>query len=590
MTVKSTIEVDLKGSEAFKDYVKKVEELNKIIGELPAEWAKVAKAMSLAVGAEASRSIATFDNKLEDLRNQMVSLSQTTIGFSNSFRNAEVSAGNIFAAMRGTVGAVTSLAKFGLGLAGGLASSVAGWSQWGLMGMLGLGRQVTSDQSRAYATNTSMGFQQAFFSNPGSIGQNMPGAQGFFSSVMEAEEGFSPMWAQLGVRRTGNTEADFQSALLAAQRKLKAMPANMVKQRYDLLGVQGLSLEGANYLRNMSTQDLQHMLAASRGQANKSNAMVTDEDAVRWRHFVQDIENDFMTLGNILKQQLIPLQGPVRDLFHAFTEFAVKIGESGVVTKAIEGFAHWLGGPALDDLKKWGDEFANWFNDMDGFMQSIKDVTEDIMKLVNWFKGVQDTVSNVGSVNIYDKMGVGKQAAQIEQKAQSFIGKHVATNPLYQGAENFLRGIPFLGDEVVGNTIRDAEGTADYGMKGPAVKDVGGLKGREGAIAYWHKLKNMYSKYGKDSDALAFFAYTAGMGNVNKDLNKYGSDWRAHVSEFDAPAGVHNVVGNRVYAGVVGVPYQQNINIVVPGMPGGNPVVTGAGAAAAGSSGQGRGW
>ena len=366
MTVKSTIDIDINDA-AFTRFHALWTKYQTALGKMPADWAKVNKAVAtqrtgfesivaaMLAQAELSKKREKSENKEAD---SLSKFEKSWRRISEWSKNTARSAADITRNLLRW----TALGSIATGLVG--AGSLFGLDR--LAGAVGAGRRSALGLGVGYGAQQAFGVNFGRFVDPNS----------FLSSVAEALSDQSKRAFLGGIGLTGaEQQGDTAQVSVRALQRLKSLadrtPADQLAQVMQATGAgQFLSLEDFRRLRNTSQDELSEQTRSFGGRAQALD--FDDRTLKRWQDFNYQLE----------------LAG--KKIQSAFITGLDPLIKSGVLDKLSDGFANavktfssspklqeWMG-----DLAKGLEGFANYIAS-DKFQQDTRTFVEDIAALAH---------------------------------------------------------------------------------------------------------------------------------------------------------------------------------------------------------------
>ena len=457
------------------------------------------------------------------------------------------------------------------GAIGGLLGAGAGL--WGLDRLAG---GVARDRRTSLGLGMSFGGYRAFGTDLGRFIDT--GAYLGGINAMETNLGQqSPAFALLGHGLSGNTGADSVAILQAARNLALRTPTNQLGMMFGAYAPGMFSPEEQRRMQSASPAEWNKQMAQLGKDAAAMN--VTDKAAEAWQNLITQLERAGKTIGAVLIEGLLPLEGPLEKLSKEFVEAVSNFVKSGEAKEAIQSFAHWLG-----DL---GNKFGALSEDLgvlEGILHVITNPGESVAAGVsNWSDWREGNAKKfqgwVGSLVTGVKDRLSDASAAGDPKA--YTARLEAEYGLKPGTLDLVKQLEASGlHDVSGRGAKGLWQTtagwdATYGITDPT-----NIFDQERGVA--KGLGHLKDKYGGNMGEI-LAAYISGEGNVDIALARAAKagrhDWlsflpisRANQKEVQAYVGrgladgqsgvmvvIQNNTGGSAHATVSTLPTANNL-------------------------------
>lgn len=564
MALRSVIEIDVQDS-SFQRFAGMFSKYHEALKDAPGVWAKVSESAGIAAkdSAELGSAVGAAAYALHRISAENASISRAATAQSHAWRDMARDAGK-FAVRIGE--ATRSLLRWGA--LTGLISGILGAG--GLFGIDRLAASAGNQRRNALGLGVTPGEAKAFDTNYGRVVDT--GA--FLSGVNEA---LHDVTKRVGLYGAGLTEKDLAgkdtaqvgAELLPQLKKIadqtpESMLGNVLTARHlD----QFITLQDFQRLRNTPAGELDEY---GKHYAEDKRAMDLPTGVAKaWQDLQVQFNRAAGTLTNVIINGLTPLAPQLEHLSAAFTKLVADV----------------LGSQAL---KTWIDELATgikWLGDYIGteaFRKNVISFLDGVetlaVKVVDFVKNVAEIVDAIaGAITSIKNFGLSKGGVNgpIEDDnpnapgSPAFYAAHPEIkrpdwNPIpapdsgdrWDYLKPWKWGIhkeaftQLEGQQGLPSGLLDAVGRTESGGNPNAVSKAGAL----GAFQFTQGAWQQYGKGGNPFDidqsagasaryyhdlltefhgdvAKAAAAYNWGPANVEKDVAKYGSQWREHLPD-----------------------------------------------------------
>jgi len=493
MSVKSVIEIDV-NDDKFKAFQAAFDRYQKILDQQSKKWEEVNKIFD-----DITKKQKNFNKAVKDSEKGLKDAVITTGNIARNMASAALSAAKWVAF--GAIGG-----GFGLG---GLASSASDYRRQAL----GLG--ISTGQLR----NANVAYGRAF--NAESALSNIANIQN--------DPANKQILARLG-GQTGQNPADQLGTVYKnAIQQFKQFGQN--PQFAEALGLTKIfSLEDLRRGANMTAKELEEM--AQQFEKDKKIFELDDRVSKAWQDFWYALKESANVLEVKFLDSLKNLVPQLTELSKAFAKTIVDFLESEHTKKALEDFAKYLSSP----------EFKQ---DISSFFNALKDLADFMVDLLSYLptkganaRGSAEAVKG----NWWEASKTMGAGAFISAGANALTGGLVGTsakqaylNDLekkYGLPQGILDSVWSAESSRGKNTNKSSAGAEGDFQFMPATAKEYGIKNiqdfSESADAASRKLKGLLRYYNNNPEK-ALAAYNWGEGNLNKDIQEHGTEWKKYL-------------------------------------------------------------
>lgn len=568
------IDIDV-NDDKFKAFQKEFEKYQEALKKLPGAWGETDKAVEGTAGTYATMTAALLAQQelLATSVDHHESLHRVARSTDTSMQSLARSTGRVAANIKS---ATTSLLKWS-------AITTAFSGLIGVGGLWGLDRlAIASSGARRSATGLGItsGQQQALNLT---LGRYID-ANGNLQSIVNAQNDYSQRFRfnQLGIQDAAHKDP----ATLAAEMAIRAhdlyQQGDKSQQFAESHGItQFYTMDEWRRLGNTSLEELQSVLREN--QRLSQQLAVDPRTQKAWQDFDYRLRTAGQSIENIFITRLGPLATPLDHLSASITKAVDNFLSTPKLGEWIEDLGHeieWLGTYLGSD---------NFQNDIRWFGKEVGEIAGAIelvaKKIFNWFGVTSPTVASPEGLSPVLSTGSSSAGAQsaFEPRRQfgtvfdPVLGWTTVPTTTQLGGGGFLQGSS-IGERPFLDRARDWWKTTGLAMIGdPYAEDNerrydlprGTLSGvfaaetssgrdlttsRAGAQGYYqfmpdtarqygvnpfdlrsssegagHYLSDLYSQFHDRDKALA--AYNWGPGNLQRDIDQHGENWRMFLPE-----------------------------------------------------------
>ena len=579
MAVKSIIDIEVNDA-AFKAFKALFDKHKKELDKLPGVWNETNDAIDGTVD-KADSLLHAIEKQTNILNKQLITQIKISEEMKKTDRNMVSIGSNSGKALKNIQGITFSMLKWGA-ITGAFTATLGLLSgATGFFGLDALARGASQTRQQAGALGLNPNELQAVQT----VYRRFGGSTSALGAISSAQIEAGKQWPlrQLGISQEdieGKSSAQLMPLVMSAlqreaQQALKDNPQSFSYIAQGRGWTQVMSLPELRELAGRPTEELE---AANQSLPRTLERLTLGKGSVsKWDDFLQSLETATNQLNNTFIEGLQKLAQPLGHVVDAFTKLANKIFSDPAFAKGIDSFAEWIENFARNmdspEFKESVDKFVGY---------AVK-LTTAFVSVIEWLLGETpkepvegikpgDNILMPGGVRpdqlwnpnykkpaayytpssrnpvVYSDIPAGAQIVGASNDNVS-SAKHFAYGEQYLeakrpgafGALERQYGLPAgllaqihkqewdprqpVSSAGAMGPFQFMPGTAkDYGLDEKSVWDL--AKSSEAAARYFQDLLVMFK--GDVNKAAA--GYNWGQENVKKTIDRYGDNWREHLS------------------------------------------------------------
>jgi hypothetical protein len=554
MGAKSIITVDVR-DQAWKDFQKSFSKYQSALANQPTVWSKI-NASFAAHKKQLGSLPATWGligKAANAAVNPFIKIAAATAVMNARIKAAPTFMGKLKVVAQSTVGVFDRVAKGAFSIAKGIGKATLGLLKWAgiasiFSGLLGGAGLFGLDRLAASAGNSRRD-AQGFGLTPGDLKSAQINFAKFtdvnsaLENVANTRSDLSKRWIfnALGVNPDQGSNVDvLGQSLKSAKHTFER--TGMTQQGADAYGLTQLfSMDDLRRLHAMTDQEIDDAIKKQR--TDREALAVSDDTLKGWQSLQIQLDKAGSQIENVLIKKLSGLSGPLSQLSQAVADAIGMITSDPALPGYIKDF-----GDKIREFAKYltSDQFKS---DLSEFVDGVKKATAALKDLFGW---IYDKLTALGIIKP-QPVASGAADGQLprkpsdwDRKAPSMIdnlawkvqqwsgtpgyfSEFEKKNGLPAGTLAKIQSVEFsrkkdlsLAVSPVGakGPFQFMEGTAkQYGLDDP-------FNLHDSAEAAARKMRDLMKMFNGDIEK-AYAAYNWGEGNLKKDIEQHGGDWKA---------------------------------------------------------------
>ncbi len=403
MSAKSIIQVEVDDS-AWKAFNKSVENHQKNLAKMPAQWGAVGKSIQRGVDASA-KFTAGIKNAAKQFKDANTMTGKLTLSLKAADRLTTSLARGTLTIARNLKDATKSLLSWGSVM--GLISGVLGAG--GLFGISRMAQNVSGNQTSAQRAGSTYGGALAAKNAYG----NIVDVQRLMEQIQMSQASGGVMLRRLentgGLKRSdweGKDPSDVIGPMIRALKEsfLRLAPKPGMTDTRGLsmstYAPEGIDLSTLKQISMQNVDALQGMY-----ESNKRQLALSERTQAAWTTFVKRMDASGEKIENIFAASLVGLSGPLNDFADSLVKATKIIMGSDLVRNLIKG-----AGRVVESSAKYlaSPQFET---DMKSFIAELQDIGSSMMTVVSylesWFGKTPEQSATASSMKLRNSSNIG---------------------------------------------------------------------------------------------------------------------------------------------------------------------------------------